>query len=80
MKELEEELKIVGVNMRELEVSEIRAVAKTEELEDGIRDLTNKLKVNVLSRPQPTTMTTTITTLMTILLHWHSNLRWEYHD
>ena len=45
VKELEEELKIVGKNMRELEVSENRALTAEEENDRLIRELTNKLKV-----------------------------------
>merc|ERR1712142_705725 len=46
VKELEEELKIVGKNMRELEVSENRALTAEEENDRTIRDLTNKLKIS----------------------------------
>merc|ERR1712042_179603 len=46
VKELEEELKIVGKNMRELEVSENRALTSEEENDRLIRELTNKLKIS----------------------------------
>merc|ERR1711990_357684 len=45
-KDLEEELKIVGKNMRELEVSENRALENEEVYEATIREISNKLKAS----------------------------------
>merc|ERR1719233_124222 len=45
-KDLEEELKIVGKNMRELEVSENRAIENEEVYEATIREISNKLKAS----------------------------------
>merc|ERR1739838_208377 len=45
-KDLEEELKIVGKNMRELEVSENRAIGNEEVYEATIREISNKLKTS----------------------------------
>jgi len=42
--ELEEELKVVGNNMKSLEVSEQEAVQREESYEEQIRDLTTRLK------------------------------------
>merc|ERR1712189_79264 len=45
-KDLEEDLKIVGKNMRELEVSENGAIENEEVYEATIRELSNKLKMS----------------------------------
>merc|ERR1712168_1769381 len=45
-RDLEEELKIVGTNMRELEVSANRAIENEEVYEATIRELSNKLKAS----------------------------------
>jgi len=42
--ELEEELKVVGNNMKSLEVSEQEAMQREESFEEQIRDLTTRLK------------------------------------
>ena len=42
--ELEEELKVVGNNMKSLEVSEQEAIAREESYEENIRDLSARLK------------------------------------
>ena len=44
--ELEEELKVVGNNMKSLEVSEQEAIAREESYEENIRDLSHRLKDN----------------------------------
>ena len=42
--ELEEELKVVGNNMKSLEVSEQEAISREESYEESIRDLSTTLK------------------------------------
>jgi hypothetical protein len=43
--ELEEELRIVGNNMKSLEISEQEATTREESYEETIHDLTEKLKI-----------------------------------
>ena len=42
--ELEEELRVVGNNMKSLEISEQEAAQREESYEETIRDLTDRLK------------------------------------
>lgn len=42
--ELEEELRVVGNNLKSLEVSEEKALAKEEEYDEQIRSLSSRLK------------------------------------
>ena len=42
--ELEEELKVVSNNVKSLEVSEEKSMAKQDEYEERIRDLKNQLR------------------------------------
>ena len=48
IQELEDELKIVGQNMKTLELSETDALARQEKFEETIRGLAANLKVNCL--------------------------------
>ena len=49
IQELEDELKIVGQNMKTLELSETDALARQEKFEETIRGLAASLKVNDLA-------------------------------
>ena len=49
IQELEDELKVVGQNMKTLELSETDALARQEKFEETIRTLTHSLKVSSIA-------------------------------